>query len=90
MYEVWISWQHACRAHTKLWALSPALCKLGMVVDTCDTNTEEVEATDQGFEIIYDCKVSSSLAWDTQKPVSKANKQTSKTNKQTKAKGKRC
>lgn len=52
-----------------------------MVVDTCDTNTEEVEAKDQGFEIIYDCKVSSSLAWDTQKPVSKANKQISKTKK---------
>lgn len=29
---------------------------------------------DQGFKIIYDCKVSSKLAWDTQKPVSKTKK----------------
>lgn len=61
----------ACTACTKLWVLSPALCRLGMVVDTRNTNTGEVEAMDQGFKIICDCKVSSKLAWDTQKPVSK-------------------
>jgi valyl-tRNA synthetase len=52
-----------------------------MVVETFNPNTRE--ATDQWFEIIYDYKVSSRLAWDTQKPVSKTNKQTKKqTNKQ--------
>lgn len=61
-------------ARTILWVLSPALCKLGMVVDTCNTNTGEIEVMDQGFKVIYDCKVSSRLAWDTQKPVSKPNK----------------
>lgn len=61
----------ACTAHTKLWVLSPALYKLGMVVDTRNTNTGEVEAMHQGFKTICDCKVSSRLAGDTQKPVSK-------------------
>lgn len=42
----------ACTVRTKLWVLSLALCKLGMVVDTRNTNTGEVEATDQGFKII--------------------------------------
>lgn len=61
----------ACTACTKLWVLSPVLYKLDMVVDTRNTNTGEVEAMDQGFKIICDCKVSSGLAWDTQKPFSK-------------------
>lgn len=65
------SWRLVCTVHTKLWVLSPALCKSGMVVDTHNTNTGEVEATDQGFKIICDCKVSSRLAQDTQKPDSK-------------------
>lgn len=65
------SWRLVCTVHTKLWVLSPALCKSGMVVDTHNTNTGEVEAMDQGFKIICDCKVSSRLAQDTQKSDSK-------------------
>lgn len=81
------SWQDAC-LHSVHKTLSPALCRLGMVVDTRNTNTGEVEAMDQGFKIICDCKVSSKLAWDTQKPVSKTKQ--NKTSKTKKAKGECC
>lgn len=71
-FDVWDAGQLAgCLPAQRFWVLSPVLYKLGMVVDTRNTNTGEVEAMDQGFKIICDCKVSSGLAWDTQKPVSK-------------------
>lgn len=41
----------AVRGHMP-WVSSPALCKLGIVVHTCDpNNTQEVETEDQTFKV---------------------------------------